>query len=563
MMPGGRLQPPTGQIAGTVETRRLDSWKEIASFFKREVRTVQLWERHEGLPVHRHRHRKLRTVHAYKPELEAWWKQRCSAEAARESESPRSIVPDVARTRPAIRSHVTLAVLPFKSFSSDPADQRVVDGLTEQITIRLDRFMPRRLRVTSSLAVAQRHAEGLRLHEVNGELDVDYLLHGGVQASLGRVRISAQLVRVHDRSSIWSNTFDYVCRDLLDIHADVVEQLSRALFHHVLMSRHEIKPDTVNPAARYAYLRGRYLWNWRTSPEAMFNAMVQFRLATELDPNHARAYSGLADCYAVLGWLDAIPRKTAVEGARKAALRALALDGMLSEAHVSLGYVLFDYDWDWEGAEKELLRGIELNPANAQGYCWYGHVLEALGRNQEAVNAAQTAQDMDPASPVVNLFLGSALFHASQYDEAIQQFQHVLNMRPDYTSARCWLGLAYEQTGQLQSAISHLQAVACVRVEDRTVQAMLAHAHARAGDHREAGQLLERLGLGEGEPGTPTLDVAAAFTALGDSDAAMRYLYIGFDQRNARLTKLKCDPRLIPLHADPRFESLARRMRLP
>jgi tetratricopeptide (TPR) repeat protein len=185
----------------------------------------------------------------------------------------------------------------------------------------------------------------------------------------------------------------------------VAEQLSRALFHHVLMSRHEIKSDTVNPAARYAYLRGRYLWNWRTSPEAMFNAMDQFRLATELDPHHARAYSGLADCYAVLGWMAAIPRKTAVEGARKAALRALALDAMLSEAHVSLGYVLFDYDWDWEGAERELLLGIELNPANAQGYCWYGHVLEALGRSQEAVNAAQTAQDMDPASPVVNLFL--------------------------------------------------------------------------------------------------------------------------------------------------------------
>jgi TolB-like protein/tetratricopeptide (TPR) repeat protein len=562
MIPGGPSQPPTGLIAGRMETRRLDSWKEIASFFKREVRTVQLWERHEGLPVHRHRHRKLGTVHAYQAELETWWKQRCSSRAAN-SEPTKPIVPDVANTRPALRSHVTLAVLPFKSFSSNPADQGVVDGLTEQITIRLDRFMPRRLRVTSSLAVAQRHAEGLRLHEVNGELDVDYLLHGGVQASLGRVRISAQLVRVKDRSNIWSNTFDYVCSDLLDIHADVAEQLSRALFHHVLMSRQEIKSDTVNPAARYAYLRGRYLWNWRTSPEAMFNAMDQFRLAIELDPNHARAYSGLADCYAVLGWLDAIPRKPAVEGAREAALKALALDGMLSEAHVSLGYVLFDYDWDWEGAEKELLLGIELNPANAQGYCWYGHVLQALGRNQEAVNAAQTAQDMDPASPVVNLFLGSALFHASQYDEAIQQFQHVLSMRPDYAFAQCWLGLAYEQTGQLQSAISQLQAAAGVRVEDRNVQAMLAHAHARAGDHRQAGKLLQHLQLGEGKQATPTLDVAAAFTALGDNDTAMRYLYMGFDQRNARLTKLKCDPRLIPLHADPRFESLARRMRLP
>lgn len=563
MMPGGRLQSPGRQITGAMETRRLESWKEIASFFRREVRTVQLWERHEGLPVHRHRHRKLGTVHAYETELEVWWKQRCTARAAKDSESPRLIEPEAVPSRSGIRSHVFLAVLPFQSFSSDPADQRVVDGLTEQITIRLDRFMPRRLRVTSSLAVAQRHAEGLRLNEVNGELDVDYLLHGGVQASPGRMRISAQLVRVKDRGNIWSNTFDYMCSDLLDIHTDVAEQLSRALFHHVLMSRHETKSDTVNPAARYAYLRGRYLWNWRTSPEAMFKAMDQFKLAIELDPSHARAYCGLADCYAILGWLNAIPRKRAVECAREAALKAIALDGMLSEAHISLGYVLFGHDWDWEAAEREILLGIELNPANAQGYCWYGNILQALGRKQEAINAAQTAQDIDPASPVVNLFLGSALFHAGQYDEAIQQFQHVLSMRPDNAFGQCWLGLAYEQTGQLHSAISHLRAAAGARAGDKDIQAMLAHAHVRAGEHREAGTLLRHLQRDQATPGTPALDLAAAFTALGDHDTAMRYLSIGFDERNSRMTRLKCDPRLMPLHADPRFESLARRMRLP
>jgi TolB-like protein/Flp pilus assembly protein TadD len=545
------------------DSQRLDSWKEIAGFFKREVRTVQLWEQHEGLPVHRHKHRKLGTVHGYRPELQAWWQQRCAAAAAEKLDSSQPAPPQLPTQAVAPQPHVTLAVLPFKSFSTDPGDQAVVDGLTEQITIRLDRFMPRRLRVTSSLAVAQRHAEGLRLHNVDGQLDVDYLLHGGVQASPGRMRISAQLVRVKDQTNIWSNTFDYACSDLLDVHADVAEQLSRALFHHVLMSRQIIKPDTVIPEARYAYLRGRYLWNSRTSPEAICNAMEQFKLATELDPTHARAYCGLADCYTVLGWLDAFARKTAMEGARQATLKALALDGMLSEAHVSMGYILFDFEWDWAGAERELLKGIELNPANTQAYCWYGHVLAALGRNQEAVNAVQTAHDIDPASPVVNHFLGSVLFHAGQYDEAIQQFQHVLSMRPDYTFAHCRLALAFEQAGHLEAAITHLHTALRMNGQDKTARAMLAHVHARAGDHREAGKLLHHLEIGEGANTTPPLDVAAVFTALGDNDMAMRYLHLGFDQRNARLTKLKCDPRLIPLHGDQRFESLARRMRLP
>jgi tetratricopeptide (TPR) repeat protein len=294
----------------------------------------------------------------------------------------------------------------------------------------------------------------------------------------------------------------------------------------------------------------------------MFNAMEQFRLATEIDPHHAPAFSGLADCYAVLGWLGAIPRQTAMEEARKAALAALEIDGLLAEAHVSMGCILFDFDWDWEGAEREFLLGIDLNPAYAQAFCWYGQVLVALGRNHEAIHATRIAQDMEPASPVAGLFLGSALFHNAQYDAAIQEFQHVLHMQPDHAMAHSGLGLAYERAGDLGRAIAHLKIAAEASSSDSNIQAMLAYVHARAGERREAKKLLHRVRQVEERQGVPAIDAAAAFTALDDHDSAMRYLYKGFDQRNARLPKIKCDPRLLPLHGDARFASLTRQMRL-
>ena len=560
------IEARTGQSAvkdsEAAEACRLDSWKEIATFFRREVRTVQLWEQHELLPVHRHQHRKVGTVYAYKSELRDWWKQRCVGRN-RGAALPPSLPKPAGSSGNSILPHqITLAVLPFESPAGDLADPLVANSLTERIATQIDSFMPARLRVTCSLAVAQRHAEGFRLETAVGKPDADYSLHGSIRCSPEQLRIQVHLIRVSGQSIVWSNNFEYEHGDLQNIHADLAEKVSRALSNHVLMSRHVIKSITVKPAARYAYLRGRYLWSLRSSPSSLFNAMEQFKLATEIDPNHAQAFSGLADCHAVLGWLGAIPREFAMREARKAALTALAIDGSLAEAHVSMGCILFDFDWDWEGAEREFLLGIDLNPAYAQGYCWYGHVLVALGRNREAINAAQIAQDMDPTSPMVGLFLGSALFHDGQIDAAIQQYQHVLHMQPDHAMAHRGLGLAYGQAGDLLPAIVHLRIAAAGHPNDASMQAALAYAHAKAGERDMAETLLKGMGQGDDGQNVSFIDAAAAFTALGDHDSAIRYLYLGFEQRNARLTKLICDPRLFALHSDPRFASLAKQMRL-
>lgn len=550
------------QLAGNgVERKavgRLDSWKEIASFFRRDVRTVQLWERHERLPVHRHHHRKVGTVHAYVPELQNWWKQRCSGKAG-ESPSgtlePASSQAENARPRAQIRLALHRFIAP-EGFASD------ADRLADRIRAQLETILPPRLRVLSSFTAAQRHAEGFRREDATGLPEADYLVDASVHEVPNGLEIRLKMIRAKDRSSIWSNVCEYGNSDLLETASDLADQIARAFSHHVLVSRHSVKSRTVNPSARYAYLRGRYLWSLRSTPASLFSALEQFRLATELDPNHAPAFSGLADCYAVLGWFGAIPRETAMQEARKAAQRALSLDGSLAEAHVSMGCVHFDFDWDWRAAEREILIGIDLNPSYAQAYCWYGLLLLALGRSQEAIHAAQVAQDLDPASPTVGLILGDALFHAAEHDAAIRQFHHVLQLHPNHTMTHCRLGLAYEQAGDFRPAIAHLQFAADACANDINIQAMLAYVQARSGHRDEAMALLARVSKEENRQPIPAIDAAAAFTALGDQETAFRYLNAGFDQRNARLTALKCDPRLLPLHSDPRFESIARQMRL-
>jgi tetratricopeptide (TPR) repeat protein len=561
-MPKGFAVGPTKTETYLDEMNRLDSWKEIANFFKREVRTVQLWERHESLPVHRHQHRKLGTVYAYKPELIRWWKVRCRRSPDGQKATTQKASPEGQQTSLPQTALITLAVLPLVYTPEKSSLQHMSFAFTQQLIGQLDRFASRGLRVSRTMAVAQRHAGGVKLHEIKVQTDADFILETSIDNSNHSTHIRLKLTRVRGAVQMWSGEFVYLSEELEQLCAHLAEKLSRALFHEVMISRHIVKSNTVHPAARYAYLRGRYLWSRRTTAESIFSAMQQFKLATELDPRHAAAYSGLSDCYAVLGWIGSLSRETAMLESRKAALTALSLDDALAEGHVSLGCVLFDFDWNWEGAERELLRGIELNPAYAQAYCWYGQILTALGRRQEAMDVARIAQDIDPASAIVNLSLGTALYYAGEYEDAIQQFQHVLEIQPSYAMGHSGLGLAYSQVGEATLAVEHLQFALNRCGGDANVQAMLAYVYAVGGQTSEAYDLLGRLELSGNAQKVPAFDSAAAFTAVGDKDTAMEFLWKGYDQRNIRLTKLKCDPRLLPLHGDPRFQSLSRQMGL-
>jgi len=548
-VPGPAPEVSAGEAAHQDGSARLDSWKEIAAFFRREVRTVQLWERHEQLPIHRHHHRKAGTVHAYEAELRAWWEHRSTAARA-----PQPIV------QTAAAAHITLAVIPF----SDPGNI-LTEGdrseLSRRIADALDVSIPSRLRVACSLSVAQRHAGGALAEEhltSQAEYQVQGLLGGGRQATSLRLC----LIRNRDQRSVWERTYTFAVGELQQRAGAMAATIARALAHHLLISRHSVRGGSVKPAARYAYLRGRYLWSRRSTVASIFSALDQFRQATEIDPTHASAFAGVADCWAVLGWLGAVPRETALLQARRAALAALSLDSSLAEGHIAMGGILGDFDWNWESAEEEILIGIDLNPSYAQAYCWYGKVLQAQGRTQEAIAATELAQDLDPTSAPIGMHLGRAYFYAGQPEKAIELFQHVLRMQPDHFVAHGRLGLAFIQMDQVRPGLAHLQYAFDASSGDLSTTAMLAYAHARAGERDQANALLSQLDSSEQRQILPAVDVAAAFVALGDHDRAMQHLSSGFAQRSVALASICCDPRLAPLRQDERFTHLRRQMRL-
>ncbi|HSB76442.1 MAG TPA: hypothetical protein VLC12_12380, partial [Terriglobales bacterium] len=426
---------------GQGASQRLDSWTEIAAYLRRDVRTVQRWERNEGLPVHRHVHDKQGTVYAFPAELDAWWHGRQSkaeaGEAGAEAASSTveistqrgaallsrrwwiALIPGLLlaavvavavlrrRSTPPGERRLTVAVLPFKDLNAgDPEREYFAAGLSEEMMARLAQAAPGRLRVVP-LTAAYRDKS---LRQIGEDFKADYVLQGSVRRAGNGVAITGELLQVRDQSQVWADSYDRDLRDVLSMQAEVAKAIARA----TSLNLHVILPTPqVDPAAYEDYLKGRYFWNKRT-PESLFKAIDYFQQAVARQPSYAAPYSGLADCYGLLGSVPyaALPPREAFPKAKVAAERALELDPNLAEAHVSLGYIHLVYDWDAAGAESEMRRALELRPDYATAHQFYAYYLSATGRLDQAIAERQRAQELDPLSPVITASLGEAYYLA-------------------------------------------------------------------------------------------------------------------------------------------------------
>src|SRR5208282_3695229 len=321
----------------------------------------------------------------------------------------------------------------------------------------------------------------------------------------------------------------------------------------------------VNPEAHEAYLKGRFYWNLRSN-EGAKKGLEYFQQAIEKDPGYALAYTGLADCYILLGAYGSMPRKEGYARAKEAALKALELDETLGEAHASLGQAKIDYDWDWVGAEKELKRAIELNPGYATAHQRYAAYLSVMGRHNEAIAEAKRAHELDPLSPMINATWGSVFFNARRYDEAIAQLRSTLELNAGLLQAHAYLSFAYEQEKLYEQAISEWQKVIALQHGDPRLSANLARLYAAEGKRTEAMNILSRweeLWKRKYVPcGTANLYVAL-YAALGDADKAFAQLEKSYEDRCEFLVNLKVQPLYDPLRSDPRFQDLLRRMNFP
>ena len=460
------------------------------------------------------------------------------------------------RNRPplAVRS---LAVLPLESLSADGSQDYFADGMTDELITDLGQIGA--LRVISRTSVMPYKGARKPLAQIARELNVDAIVEGTVFRSGNQVRITAQLIEAPEDKHLWSHDYEGDLRDTLALQNQVAhaiaDQIRISLNPQEEAALKSIK--VVNPEAYVSYLKGRYFWNKRTA-DALKAAVAYFNQAIEEDPKYARAYSGLADTYALLGdWQYAVMApKEALPKAKAAAIKALELDSTLGEAHNSLAFCLDGFDWDFESAEKEFRRAIELNPGYATAHHWYAWHLALVGRNTEAIVEMRNAQNLDPLSLIINADLAELLVIAHFYDESIQQSRKTVEMDPNFGLAHNQLAQAYLQKQNTKEAIAELQKAIRLSGDCPTCTANLARAYAAAGKRDETLRLLSDLKKRSNPTYSYASEIATVYAALGDKDQAMRWLENGYEERFNPGVLLR--PGFDPLRSDPRFQDLLR-----
>jgi tetratricopeptide (TPR) repeat protein len=396
--------------------------------------------------------------------------------------------------------------------------------------------------------------------QISKELGVDTLIEGTVERVGERVRIRAQLIDCLTDRHLWAKSYDREFKDVLalqsEIARDIVEQTQGNVSPQSIRPSVNLRP--VDASAYEAYLKGRYFWNKRT-PEGFQQAVESFQQAIAKDPNYARAYSGLADTYVLMSSYSLAPPDQIIPKARAAALRALQIDERLAEAHASLALVTESYDWDWQTAENEYQRAIELDPNYATGYHWYAEFLALQGRFDRALTEMQHARLLDPLSLIMAIDNAAILYYARQYDGAIEQYRTVLAMEPGFGHAHIAIA-AYAQKGQFANALAEIE-----RWRRSTggqwSWGYEAYVCGRAGQMARARYALEKFReTNRQSKSDPVGMFALAYTGMGNKDEAFAWLQKAFAEHSSVLLGLKVDPAYDPLRRDPRFQDLVRRL---
>ncbi len=476
----------------------------------------------------------------------------------RDTDSGRAI-PRAPRSRKTIDS---IAVLPFENASADPNAEYLSDGITESLISSLS-HLPK-LRVMARSTVFRYKGQVLDAQKVGRHLNARTVLTGRVVQRGDSLIIGTELVDVENGWRLWGEQYNRKLADILAIQEEIANEISGKLRLSLTGEEKKrfSKRPTQNAAAYQDYLKGRYYWNKRTA-KAVKKGIEYFEQAIEKDPSYPLAYAGLADSYDILGFYGFAAPRDAFPKAKTAALKALEIDEALPEAHASLAYVNFYYDWDWLGAEREFKRSIELNPAYATARMFYSGYLTVMGRHQEAHAESEKAQELDPLSLINNANIALIFYFARQYDQAIEQCRKTLEMDPNFVVAHAWLGQTYLQKGVFHEAIKEFQTAIELSEGSPFYVAMLGHACAVAEDIPEAQKLLDQLEKLSVGAYVSSYSIAEVYVGIGDRDKAFEWFQKAYEERSRALVFLRVDPRLDPVRSDPRFQDLLRRIGLP
>ena len=571
---------------------------------KRDVSTVQRWEKREGMPIHRHLHDKRGSVYALSSELDAWFEnrkphlqaedpeQRMEASEGLQSEpgqrtgrAARLLVlaaatavalagvvyiltrsQTVAATGPKITS---LAVLPMKNFSRDPGQQYFVDGLTDELTTDLAKLGS--LRVISRSSAMPYAGTDKALPQVAKELNVDAVLTGTVERSGSRVRVRSELVRPATNEVLWADSYDRDLGDVLRLEGEVSQTIAREVGIKLgPQVQHRLQQKfTISPEAHDDYLRALYFID-RDDKEGAIKCVHYLQEATAKDPNYAAAYALQASCYDLAYYFDLLSGSEAASMEKAAAIKAVELDDGLAEAHYVLADDYFEHAWDFSSAEREYKRALELDPNSAAVHEGYSDFLRLTGTMDKGVQEIRRAHELDPLSLHIADKLSWTLLYARRYDEAVDQFRKVLEMDPNYRRSIWGLARTYELKGMYKEVISetckipqlpHLDPFGKALFQRRCslYKKIYGGGHIDRKWYKSARQEIKD-GIDRDDD---AYSIATLYAATGENGKAMDLLERAYTQHDGSLQQLKVDPRLDGLRSSPRFQALLRKMNFP
>jgi serine/threonine-protein kinase len=455
----------------------------------------------------------------------------------------------------------SIAVLPFVNASPDPENEYLSDGITDELIDALAKIAG--LRVSSRTSVFALKGKPLDVRAVGALLGASVVLEGTVRKSGQKLRITAQLSSTDDGRLLWSQRFDRKLVDVFaiqdDIAGTIVSTLRATSFAD--LAEHVPRRYTENIQAYGLYLKGRYAWNKRTQ-EGVVEAIQFFEQAIAEDPDYAPAYAGLADSYALDVDYRSIPVAEAYTRAKDYARKALALDESVPSAHASLAWSLFVYDWDWDGAEREFRRAIELNPRYASAHQWFAFLLSSRGAHDAALLEGLTAVELDPGSVSARRGVGWLYYYARRYDQARDHLARAIEMNPMADESHRVLAMILALQGQLGEAERVLREAVTLPGAGAYTEATLAWVLARAGKREDAMRILSALETQAQRGYVSPVAFAIAHIGLGNLDTALDWVERAYDERRGWLAYFKVNPLLDPLRGSPRFDVLVEQLKL-
>jgi len=457
---------------------------------------------------------------------------------------------------------IRLAVLPFTNLGT-PDQEFFCDGLTEELAVQLGRLGRRRIAVIARWSSMAFKGGTRGAREIGEALRAEYLLEGTVRRDNDRVRITACLVEAKSETHLWTDTYDErIDAHHLGLQVSVAERVARSL--HVELVRDEepaAQPEAQSPAYQ-AYLKGRYYWN-QLADTGLREAIYHFEKALALEPGFSAAWASLACAHVASAEYYSERPVVALDAARRAARRALALDNTSSAAHIATGDAHRILDWDWSRAEEAYGKALSFNPSSEGAHRRMSLLLASLGRADEADASARCVHELDPLCLVVGSAIAWSSYLIGAYEQSVERSRVVLEMDPRFEQARRILSAGLVAVGRADEAVAILADAHAAGDGTLLSSLWMAHALAAAGRARDAKAVVEGAVHPGAHPYVPGYHVAIAQVGIGQTEAALTALEVASEQRDPALMQLTADPRLRPLHGAPRFLSLVRRLNLP